>query len=130
MRLKWAGLLAALMGGSAVAGEVEVLQTEFIKKGKGWTVRTQLKHDDTGWDHYADAWRIVDEAGQVIAERILHHPHENEQPFTRGLGNVMIPSGTRIVYIEARDNVHGWAKGRIRVDITQSSGQGYQVRRH
>lgn len=99
------------------AGEARVLGAEFEPIGDAWDVRVTVEHDDTGWDHYADAWRIVDGQGQVIATRNLAHPHVEEQPFTRGLSAVELPE-TGTVYIEAHDNVHGWGE-RFPVEIDQ-----------
>ena len=50
---------------SAHANEVEIVNVEFVKTGKFWRVNTTLRHDDSGWDHYADGWRVVNEAGQA-----------------------------------------------------------------
>ena len=111
-----------------LAGEVEVVQTVFTKRGDAWHVSTTLRHGDTGWDHYADAWRVVDEAGTVLGTRELLHPHEQEQPFTRSLSGVAIPAKTRVVYVEGRDKVHGWSQQRIRVDLTQPKGERFEVK--
>ena len=53
----------------------------------GQTLRLSvtLKHDDSGWEHYADLWQVVSESGQVLGTRTLLHPHVEEQPFTRDL---------------------------------------------
>ena len=99
----------------------------FVKTGKFWRVNTTLRHDDSGWDHYADGWRVVNEAGEKLGERILFHPHEDEQPFTRSLQNLAIPEGTTIVYVEAHDKVHGWSKQRVKIDLSKSSGENYRV---
>lgn len=126
------GLVAAcVMGisGSVSAGDVDVVKTRFELRSSSWYVSTTLKHGDTGWSHYADAWRVVNEKGEVLGERTLHHPHENEQPFTRSLGNIMIPRAVSIVYVEAHDKVHGWGKQRIRVDLNKSSGDRFEIRR-
>jgi hypothetical protein len=40
--------------------------------------------------------------------RVLGHPHENEQPFTRSLSGVQIPNGTKQVQVQARDLPQGW----------------------
>jgi hypothetical protein len=109
------------------ASEVEIVNVHFIKKGKTWTVRTTLRHNDTGWDHYADGWRVVDEEGNELGKRVLFHPHEHEQPFTRSLSGLTIPPGVQTVYIEARDNVDGWSKSRVIVDLSRSDGPGYRV---
>ena len=94
------------------AGNVDIVKAKAQQKGEGWYFTVTLKHDDTGWDHYADAWRIVTEDGKILGERTLYHPHVDEQPFTRGLGDVKIPRDIKKVYIEAHDKVHGWAKER------------------
>jgi hypothetical protein len=47
-----------------------------------WKFDTTVRHNDEGWDHYADAWQVVDSEGNILAERILAHPHDTEQPFT------------------------------------------------
>lgn len=103
------------------AKEVEVVRAEFSSSGgNGWAVNVTLQHEDTGWQHYADQWRIVDSKGWVLAKRVLHHPHVEEQPFTRGLSHVQIPEQMQTVFIEARDNVHGWSSQRLKVDMSKA----------
>lgn len=121
-------LVTGTMAGTAAANEVEVVHTQFNFQNGGWHVSTTLRHDDSGWEHYADAWRVVDEAGEVLGERILYHPHENEQPFTRS-HLVNIPAGVSVVYVEAHDKVHGWSKQRVRVDLNKAKGERFEVRR-
>ena len=60
---------------------------------------------------------MVDEEGNVLGDRVLHHPHENEQPFTRSLSRVKVPEGVTVVYIEAHDKLHGWTEKRLKVDL-------------
>lgn len=100
---------------SAHAGNVKVVNAKAIKKGSSWHFNVTLKHADTGWEHYADAWRVVTEDGKILGERTLHHPHVDEQPFTRGLSNVKIPAEMKKVYVIAHDKVHGWTKERFSV---------------
>ncbi|MEM9970157.1 MAG: hypothetical protein AAF762_03525 [Pseudomonadota bacterium] len=78
-----------------------------------------LRHADTGWDDYADGWRVVDENGAELGMRVLFHPHVNEQPFTRTLSGVQIPDGLTTVYVEARTNVDGWGDARFEVDVSR-----------
>ncbi|MBW2465993.1 MAG: hypothetical protein JRF02_01710 [Deltaproteobacteria bacterium] len=114
-------LLVALK--PAFADEVKILASDFFKTGDNlWTINVTLKHNDTGWDHYADNWRVVDSESNILGERVLYHPHIDEQPFTRGLNNVMIPEGVTIVYIEAHDKVHGWTPNQLKVDLSMSAG--------
>jgi hypothetical protein len=105
---------------TATADEVKILSADFQRGMDGlWQVNVTLQHGDTGWDHYADHWRVVDGQGNVLANRVLYHPHVNEQPFTRSQGGVKIPVGMESVYIEARDKVHGWTEKRLKVDLRE-----------
>ncbi len=108
------------------AGNVEIIKTEFIKQGDTWRVGTTLQHDDAGWKHFADAWRVVDEKGKELGKRILHHPHD-KKPFTRYLPSLKIPAATTIVYIEAHDKKHGWSKQRVKVDLRKTKGDRFKV---
>ncbi len=126
------GLMAALTLSSTIvvnAGEVEIKKVLMQKKGSGWVFEVTLKHDDTGWKHYANAWRVLDGSGKVIKTRVLAHPHVKEQPFTRGLSGVLIPKGSKLVMVEARDKVHGWGKNRVVIDLTKDKGKKYVIRR-
>ena len=120
-------LMALMTWAVALANEVEVVSTEFSRQGDSWHVSTTLRHADSGWEHYADQWRVVDERGTVLGQRILYHPHEDEQPFTRSQSGIRIPADTRIVFVEAHDKVHGWSGQRVRVDLTQKSGDRFSV---
>lgn len=112
----------------ALADNVEILSADFNKLQSGqWSVSVTLKHDDRGWDHYADNWRIVDEKGKILGDRVLYHPHVNEQPFTRSLSNVNIPDDIKVVYIEAHDKLHGWASERLIVDLGKSTKKQLRV---
>jgi len=110
------GLIGALMIGAALplsgelsAGEVEILEVSADQTGSGsWRFSVTLRHADEGWDHYADLWQVLTPDGNLLGERVLAHPHVDEQPFTRSLGNVEIPEGMSQVRIRARDSVHGF----------------------
>jgi hypothetical protein len=106
----------------------EVVKTQFEYRNGSWYVNTTLRHSDTGWSHYADAWRVVTEQSEDLGTRTLFHPHEQEQPFTRS-HTVRIPKGIYIVYVEAHDKVHGWNKKRVKVDLRKASGDRFEVRR-
>lgn len=111
------GLAALLFATGAAAGDVEIVAAEASKSGESWRFDVTLLHGDTGWDHYADAWRVVGPDGTILGTRELAHPHVNEQPFTRSLGGVRIPEGVSTVEIEARDKVHGWASEKFTLDL-------------
>ncbi|WP_422065419.1 hypothetical protein [Shimia sp.] len=85
----------------------------------GWTFSVTIRHADTGWDHYADSWRVELLDGTVLGTRELLHPHEHEQPFTRSLANIEVPLGTLTVYIRSRCNVDGWSETVKEVQLPQ-----------
>ena len=109
------------------AGDVEIEFVELKQRADKWDVHVRLRHDDTGWDHYADAWRIVDEEGKEIGKRVLYHPHVNEQPFTRSLRGVEIKDEDLIIFVEAHDKVHGWNKKRVRIHMGSAEGEKFRI---
>lgn len=114
---------------TASANDVAIKGVQFNYTSGGWTVHVTLKHDDSGWDHYADAWRVVDGKGNILGMRTLYHPHVKEQPFTRSLSGLIISDKFDEVYVEAHDKVHGWSKDRVKVTLSKNSGDRYQVKR-
>jgi hypothetical protein len=67
----------------ALAGQVEIIDATARASGGAWTFNVTLRHGDTGWDHYADAWRVLGPDGAVLGTRTLHHPHETQTPCAR-----------------------------------------------
>ncbi|UWQ50160.1 hypothetical protein K3720_01770 [Leisingera caerulea] len=94
----------------ALADEPVIENATARQSGGGWTFSATLSHPDTGWEHYADGWRVLDMDGKELGMRVLAHPHEHEQPFTRSLSGVQIPEGTPQVQIQARCLVDGWSR--------------------
>lgn len=119
----WALMTLTLLGGSAMptlAGEADVLRVEAAQDGDGtWHFRVTVEHGDTGWDHYADRWDVVGPDGEVHGERILLHPHVDEQPFTRSLSGVVIPEGVTVVTFRAHDSVHGHGGKELLIDLQE-----------
>ena len=74
-----------------------------------WRFDVTISHADTGWNHYADGWRVLDMNGKELGMRVLTHPHVKEQPFTRSLSGVRIPEATTEVQVQARDLPGGWS---------------------
>ena len=106
-----AALVAALAVSAAwpaLAGKADVVAVSLKAEAGGtWTVEVTVKSDDTGWQKYADKWEILAPDGRVLATRVLLHPHEDEQPFTRDLGGVAIPADLMEVRVRAHDKIEG-----------------------
>jgi hypothetical protein len=101
-----------------------------------WTFHVTVEHPDTGWEDYADGWDVVTPDGEVLKRtaddpftRLLLHPHENEQPFTRSQSGIPIPPGVTQVRVRAHDLVDGYGGREVVVDLTAPSGPDFEVER-
>ena len=96
-------------------GCADVIGVEISGDGP-YTFAVTVSSPDTGWDKYADEWRIESGTGEVLGIRELAHPHVDEQPFTRSLGGVDIDAGSTVV-VAARDSVEGYCGERLTVTV-------------
>jgi hypothetical protein len=87
-------------------GCADVIDVEIGGDGP-YTFAVTVSSPDTGWDKYADEWRIESVTGDVLGVRELTHPHVDEQPFTRSLSGVEVEAGTDVI-VTARDSVEGY----------------------
>jgi len=111
-------LSLACAAGAAIAGEADVVGVEVSKESAGtYRFDVTVAHGDEGWDHYADAWDIVAPDDTVLGTRVLLHPHETEQPFTRSLNGVTIPDGITEVTLRAKDSVHEYGGEEVTVTL-------------
>lgn len=114
----WAVALFGPADTSALAGEADVVAVQALPEGAGrWRFNVTVAHADEGWDHYADKWDVVAPDGSLLGTRVLLHPHESEQPFTRSLGGVAIPEGIETVTLRAHDSVHGYGGAELTVEL-------------
>ena len=111
-----------LTAGPALAGEADVVAAQAVREPAGtWRFDVTLRHADSGWEHYADAWEVLAPDGTLLATRRLLHPHVEEQPFTRSLGGVAIPAGVSQVTIRAHDSVHGYGGQTLELGLPGTS---------
>ncbi len=82
-----------------------------------WCFDASVRHNDQGWEHYADGWEVIDLEGNKLGYRQLAHPHDNEQPFTRSQCNIKIPSEVTKVVVRAKCNKHGFGGKPFIVDL-------------
>lgn len=114
-------IAAMMMHGQEYATNLDYAQVREVQTSRGrngtWRFDVTVEHNDTGWDHYADAWRVLnEETGEVLGERTLLHPHVNEMPFTRSL-TVEIPEGVTTVRVRAKCNVHGYGGREVVIEL-------------
>jgi len=111
---------AALLGFQPLqAGQADVLKVDIRPAAEvgRFDLDVTLRHADSGWDHYANRWEVVAPDGRVIATRVLAHPHEHEQPFTRGLSGVRIPAEFTWVRLRGHDLVHGYGGREVTLSV-------------
>ncbi len=130
-------LQAAEPGGegktSPGSGDLNYAQVEFVEaiqsEDGSWCFYATVRHNDEGWDHYANAWQVVDQDGNELAWRLLAHPHDDEQPFERDKCRISIPVHTTEVAVRARCNVHGFGGQSVAVDLAVAEGENFKVTR-
>ncbi len=117
-RLPLTCALLALSAGVAIAGPADVEKVTARKNTNGsYNFDVTVRHGDTGWDHYANRWDVVGPDGTVLGTRVLHHPHVDEQPFTRSLSDVPVPDGVKSVTIRAHDSVHKLGGAEFKIEL-------------
>lgn len=121
-------------GPSSADADVTFVRAVKEDEENSWTFHVTVEHPDTGWEDYADGWDVVLPDGEVIKPdpaspftRLLLHPHENEQPFTRSQRGVIIPEGVSTVRVRAHDLVDGFGGREVVVDLTVEDGPNYEV---
>jgi hypothetical protein len=110
-------ILAILLCPPLLAGEADVTDVKVRLTDDGFDFAVTVRHDDTGWDHYADRWEVLDADRELLAKRVLYHPHVHEQPFTRHLTGVRIPDGIASVTVRAHDSVHEYGGRSMTIDL-------------
>jgi len=111
-----------MLSPAAYGGDVSIVDVR-VECPSTCTFAVTLEHGDEGWNHYADLWEVLTLDGRLLGARVLYHPHEDEQPFTRSLSGVAIPAEIERVKIRARDSRHGYGKQEFIVDLP-ARGQG------
>ncbi len=108
-------------GGEDPVGEQlfpDVIGVEATRQDDGrWRFDVTVSSPYDSPDRYADAWRVLGEDGTVFGVRELLHDHSTEQPFTRSLSDVSIPSEVMTVVVEGRDLDNGWGGTTFVVDL-------------
>ena len=110
------GFVAATMAAAActsadapcAGNNADVVGVTTSGGGGSATFAVSIRSDETGCQCYADWWEVVGLDGSLIQRRILLHPHENEQPFTRSGDTVQLADD---LYVIIRAHMHGGGSG-------------------
>lgn len=118
MRIALVLAMSVFCSTASFAGEADVTNVAVKQTSSGaYRFDVTVLHADAGWDHYANIWDIVAPNGDVIDTRILHHPHDTEQPFKRSLTTDKIPDDLTHVIVRAHDSVHEYGGAEIKVEL-------------
>ncbi len=60
-------------------------------------------------------------------ERVLAHPHNAEQPFTRSQSRILVSDDTVTALICAKRNVHGFSGHEVVVDLTTAMRERFEA---
>ena len=120
---------------SSSKGNADVLFVRAVESGKGvWTFHVTVSHPDTGWKDYANGWDVVLPDETVLKTnpaheftRVLFHPHETEQPFTRSQNGLKIPAEVKKVRVRAHDIVDGFGGKEVVVDLSEPESEYFKV---
>lgn len=82
-----------------------------------WSFDVTLSSPYDTAERYADAWRVLAPDGTELGVRVLTHHHGAEQPFTRSVSGVEIPTDLDTVTIEGRDQLSGWGGATVEVAL-------------
>jgi hypothetical protein len=98
-------VVATAVTTAAAAGEADVIAVKVRAAAAGvYGFDVTVRSRDRGWDYYAERFEVIAPDGDVLGTRVLLHPHDTEQPFTREL------DGVRIAPTIARVTVRAWMK--------------------
>ena len=92
------GIIAAA---PAHAGDADVVNVVVRQRAGLYDLDVTIRSKDTGWDRYADRIEVLGADGTVLGTRVLEHPHDDEQPFTRDLYDLRVPAGTARITVRA-----------------------------
>ena len=110
---------ASVLGVSAALADIaDVIDVEVTRESAdSYRFEVIIRSEETGWDKYADRWEVLGPDGERVGTRVLHHPHVDEQPFTRSLGGVAIPEAITEVTVRAHDSADGYGGAEMIVPL-------------
>lgn len=127
----------AVQSAPKAPGDADVTNV-FVKEERDgtWTFHVSVAHPDKGFADFADGWDLVTESGAVLKAdptqrftKVLRHPHVKEQPFTRTVKGIQLPSDTQRLTVRAHDSVGGFGGKEVQVNLQRRFGKNFSVKR-
>jgi hypothetical protein len=100
------------------AGEADVIDVAVRHAGGDrFDFDVTVRSNDAGWTHFADKIEVLAPDGSILGTRVLLHPHDTEQPFTRDVHGVAVPPGITEVVVRAHHKPMGYDGAVMRVRL-------------
>jgi hypothetical protein len=118
--VRFTGALAAVgvvVAAQATAGDADVTNVVVRQRAGLFDLDVTIRSKDTGWERYADRIEALGPDGVVLGTRVLEHPHEDEQPFTRDLYELRVPSGIAKISVRAHFKPTGFDGAAMSVQL-------------
>lgn len=111
-------ILLFQFSGISIASDAKIIKASAeLTSAQKYNISVTVEHADEGWEHFANAWRVYSMEGELIGERVLHHPHVKEQPFTRRLLGLSVPTEVKKVTIVAVCSKTGESKASYNLKL-------------
>ena len=127
-------LLAAPLGAAPpwmqypdVRDEPKVLFVKLWRFKNQYWYEITFEHDDTGWDHFVNWWVVVDDKNRPIQKGVIDRPTPGGWPFKHTTRSLVVPTGVNTLIFKAHCKIHGYGKDWVTVDLTRTSGAGYEI---
>jgi len=109
MKSAVAAALFLLTAATANAGDADVTHVAIRAGASGtYDLDVTIRSRDTGWERYADRIEALGPDGKLLGTRVLEHPHDDEQPFTRDLYGLTVPPGIARIEVRAHFKPTGY----------------------
>jgi hypothetical protein len=112
-----AATIAMLAAMPAHAGDADVTNVVVRERGGLYDLDVTIRSKDTGWERYADRIEALAPDGGVLGTRVLEHPHDDEQPFTRDLYQLSVPAGIARITVRAHFKPTGYDGASMTVTL-------------
>ena len=109
--------LALTAAAPADAGDADVINVVVHQRAGLYDLDVTIRSKDTGWERYADRIEVLGPDGTVVGTRVLEHPHDDEQPFTRDLYELRVPAGVGKVTVRAHFKPTGFDGATMTVPL-------------
>ena len=113
----WLAVSGPVWAGDADVTHVAIRPVAASGAGIAFDLDVTVRSKDTGWERYADRIEALGPDGVILGTRVLDHPHDDEQPFTRDLYRLIVPAGIARITVRAHFKPTGYSGAALTVPL-------------